>query len=90
MIQIDKYDRIIACSSGALTAAMDVLWTKDLSLVDAHEWGVKEANKFVVSVAQNKGFTGKNDDVAGAIDYMEKFAPIWADKVTSLVSIEGQ
>ena len=36
-VEIDKYDRIIACSSGVLTASMDVFWCGDISPINAHE-----------------------------------------------------
>ena len=81
MTNIDKYDGIISISSGALTAAMDVLWGDDLSLMEAHKWGAEETNKFVLKVAKKNGYKGS--DLAGAIDHLEEAAPIWADKNTN-------
>ena len=82
-VEIDKYDRIIACSSGVLMGALDVLWVGDLSLFEAHKWGTEETNKFVYKVAKHRGFKGKEDNIAGAIDFLEEDAPIWADKTTN-------
>ena len=82
-VDIDKYDRIIACSSGVLMGALDVLWVGDLSLFEAHKWGTEETNKFVYKVAKHRGFKGKEDNIAGAIDFLEEDAPIWADKTTN-------
>ena len=82
-VEIDKYDRIIACSSGVLMGALDVLWVGDLSLFEAHKWGTAETNKFVYKVAKHRGFKGKEDNIAGAIDFLEEDAPIWADKTTN-------
>lgn len=80
---LDKYDRIIAISSGALTGALDALICDDISLEEAHKWGSDQVKEFVYKVAKRKGFKGKADDYSGAIDFLEEEAPIWADKTTS-------
>jgi len=68
---IDKYDYIIAASSGILTAIMDVLWVKGLSLDDANKWGQSEAEDFVMNVS--KRFTGyKGSDLRTAISKLEQ------------------
>lgn len=77
----DKWDYIVAASSGVLTAALDVLWTGDFSLTDAQNWGREKTNGFVLKIAQSLGYKG--NDLSGAIAFLEKKFPIAADKVTA-------
>ena len=81
MINLDKWDYIVATSSGALTATMDVLLIKNISLNEAHKWGVDEAQDVVIKVAKKVGFNG--NDIAGAIAHLEEAYPIPADKLTN-------
>lgn len=68
---IDKYDYMIAAASGVLTAVMDVLWIKGISLDDANKWGKEEASDFVMRVSRR--FTGyKGDNLKTAIKELEK------------------
>ena len=39
--KLNKWDYIIAVSSGAMTAAMDILWVKDINLFEARVWEEK-------------------------------------------------
>lgn len=80
-IRLDKWDYIIATSSGAITAAMDVLWIKDISLKNAHTWGVDKMKVFVLEVAQKQGYKGT--ELSGAIKYLEDMFSIPADKLTN-------
>ena len=79
-IKLDKWDYIAATSSGALTAAIDVLWVKDFSLTEAHSWGVNKTTDFVKEVAKSKGYKGT--ELSGAIKYLEDTYPIPADALT--------
>ncbi len=36
--KLDRYDVALSISSGALTSLIDVIWIKDISLADAHEF----------------------------------------------------
>lgn len=81
--RLDKYDVALSISSGALTAALDVLWVNDLSFADAHSWGSKQIDSFVMKVARSKGFTGKENDIAGAIKKLEDDYPMAGDLLTS-------
>ncbi len=77
-----KWDYIIPISSGALTAALDVFFVKDISLTDAHTWGAKETEKFVINTA--KRFAGFNGDtLAAAVTALENKFPIAADDLTN-------
>ncbi len=68
MNEIDKYDRLIACSCGALTAALDIFWVGDFSLNEAHNWGSAKTEAFVSKVAKKQGYKG--DNTKGAIKYL--------------------
>ena len=47
--QMNKWDYIVPIASGAMTAALDIFWVKDISLRDAHTWGAKKTEDFVSS-----------------------------------------
>lgn len=79
--KVDKLDVALSISSGALTAAMDVLWIKDISLADAHEWGSAKVDEFVKKVAKSKGYKG--DDIDGAIKRLEDDFPMDGDLLTN-------
>ncbi len=52
--QMNKWDYIVTIASGALTAALDIFWVKEISLRDAHSWGAKKTEDFVIKVVQSK------------------------------------
>ena len=79
--QLNKWDYILSVASGAITATIDVLLVKDISLRDAHKWGAKETEEFVIKAANAKGYKGK--ELAGAVKWMEDLYPISADKLTN-------
>ena len=60
-----KWDYICASASGSLTALLDIFFIEDISLSDAHAWGKKKTDEFVLSTAKSEGYKGK--DLAGAI-----------------------
>lgn len=78
---LDKWDVIVSVSSGAITAAIDVLWSSDISFADAHKWGSDKVDEFVISVAKSKGYKGK--DIAGAIKKLEDDFPMDGDLLTN-------
>lgn len=79
--KLDKYDVVASISSGALTAGLDALWISDISLLDAHKWGIEETDKFVISVAKLNGYKGK--DISDAIRILEKKYVFDSDKATA-------
>ena len=79
--QMNKWDYIVPIASGALTAALDIFWVKEISLRDAHAWGAKKTEDFVIKVAQSKKSGVK--DLAGAVTVLEEMYPIAADKLTN-------
>lgn len=80
---MNKWDYIVPIASGAMTAALDIFWVKDISLVEAHKWGVKKINNFVGQAAISQGFKGKADDLLGAVKFLEEKYPIQADLLTN-------
>ena len=74
---IDKYDVALAVSSGALTAALDIIWVNDISFADAHTWGRGQVDNFVMKVAKSKGYSG--NDISGAIKKLEDDFPMDGD-----------
>ena len=79
--KLDKWDFTIAVASGAMTAAMDILWVKDINLFEARAWGKEKVEKFVISVARTqKKFRGKN--LKDAVKFLEDEYPIAADTLT--------
>lgn len=79
--KLDKWDTIVAISSGALTAALDVFFVEDISLSDAHTWGTEKTKDFVIKVAKLRGYKGEN--LSGAIRKLEDDFPMAGDKLTS-------
>ena len=80
--KLDKWDYAISISSGAITAAMDILWVKDINLFDARTWGKEKVEDFVMAVVKNqKGYSGKN--LKDAIKFLEDKYPIAADDFTN-------
>ena len=79
--KLDKWDIMVSLSSGVLTATLDVLFVKDISLADARTWGNEQIKGFVIAVAQKKGYKG--EELVGAIRKLEKEYPIAADQLTN-------
>lgn len=79
--KLDKWDVLLSLSSGTISAMLDVFFAKDISLENAHTWGKKEVDKFVLSVAKKNGYKG--NDLAGAIKKLEDAYPIAADQLTN-------
>lgn len=80
---IRTWDYIVPIASGAMTAALDIFWVKDISLRDAHTWGKDKINNFVGQAAKTQGFEGKADDLLGAVKFLEDKFPIQADLLTN-------
>lgn len=54
----DKIDYIVAASCGVLTGLLDAFWIGEFSLKNAQTWGRDKTNKFVIRVAQMRGYKG--------------------------------
>lgn len=79
--RLGKWDCTVAIASGVLAAALDVLWTRDISLENAHVWGREQTEEFALKVAHLRGYKG--NDLASAVQFLEKDFPIQADKLTN-------
>ena len=53
---LESGDCAISIASGVMTAALDVLWTKDISLENARDWGSKQTEAFVIKTARLRGY----------------------------------
>lgn len=78
----DKMDYIVAASCGILTGLLDSFWVGGFSLSVAQDWGRSKTNKFVIKVAQMRGY--KNNELEGAILFLEKDAPMVSDQLTPI------
>ena len=54
--KLNKWDVLVSLSSGILTSMIDVFMIDDISLLEAHEWGKKEIDDFVIKVARSKKY----------------------------------
>lgn len=77
----DKWDCLIAASSGLVTAMLNNFWLGDFSLTEAHKWGKSKTDKFVIHVAENQGYKGNN--LKDAIRFLEHKFPLASDKLTA-------
>lgn len=77
----DKVDYMAAASSGIITAAMDILWVGEFSLINAQNIGTDYINKFVISFARARGCS--KSDLKECIRFLEKEYPLASDKLTS-------
>lgn len=78
----DKIDYIVSASCGVLTGLLDAFLVGEFSLKNAQTWGRDKTNKFVIRVAQMRGY--KKDKLEGAILFLEKAAPMASDQLTSI------
>ncbi len=77
----DFIDYSIAAASGIMCGIIDSIFVGEFSILEANKWGDGKVKKFVLSVAQKKGYSG--DDLAGGVEFLEKMAPIAGDKATN-------
>lgn len=79
--KLNKWDYAVAVSSGALTAALDVFFVGDISLSEAHKWGMEKVKPFIIGVANSQGFKGTG--LEGAVSFLERQFPIPSDEKTN-------
>lgn len=81
IIKLDKWDYVIATSSGCLTAVADVLFVSDLSLVDASQWGSEQTNNFVKQISKKIGYKG--DDQKESIKYLKALSSFLPKEISA-------
>lgn len=79
--EADLTDYVVSASCGVLTGLLDVFWVGEFSLENAQDWGRSNINRFVIKVANLRGY--KKDGLEGAIRFLEKDAPMASDKLTN-------
>ena len=84
MSETAKQYYLLAAGCGLIAAALDLLWVGDFNLSEAHEWGKDKTEKFVIHIAQKKGYKG--DSIKGAIKKLEELNEykFIGDKATSV------
>lgn len=79
--EADKFDYIVAVSSGVLAGLIDLFYVGAFSLDRASEWGKEQIDQVVKKVARIEGCQG--DDLSDAIKTLEKNHPLAADGGTN-------
>ena len=81
LAKVDRSDCLIAAASGAVSAAIDILWVGEFSLANAQEWGNARADELVMAAARLTGYEG--DDLQKAIKHLEEAFPLAADRLAA-------
>lgn len=79
--EADRFDYIVAVSSGVLSGLIDVFYAGEFSLDRASEWGKDKIEKVVMKAAHIEGYKG--DDLREAIKTLERNHPLVADGNTN-------
>lgn len=79
--EADKFDYIVAVSSGVLAGLIDLFYVGAFSLDRASEWGKEQIDQVVKKVARIEGCQG--DVLSDAIKTLEKNHPLAADGGTN-------
>ena len=60
----DRLDYIVSACCGVITSSLDILFIKDFSLEDSHNWGKEKTEDFVKAVARLKtDFRGNQSEI---------------------------
>ncbi|MBR5196742.1 MAG: hypothetical protein IKW42_00825 [Alistipes sp.] len=78
----DGLDYTIAVASGIICGLIDSFFVGEFSMSEGRAWGTDKVNSFVSSVAKQQGYKG--DSLSGAVNFLEKRAPIAADSATTI------
>lgn len=73
----DKWDCLVALGSGVACAMMDILWTKDFSLIEGRDLANDKVEKLVRKTAQMMGCD--SDDLKKCVKFLEDKFPIPSD-----------
>ena len=80
--KLDKWDYILAVSSGAIAAAFDEVFVGEFSLDNAYKWGNDHIDEVVKRIAKRAGLKG-DDDLKKAIRHLEENHRIISDAMTN-------
>jgi len=75
--QADRIDYLVSIGSGVLCGLLDILWVGDFSLERGRSIASDEVDGFVKKTAKMLGY--KNDDLEGAVKFLEKKFPVPSD-----------
>lgn len=73
----DKWDCLVALGSGVACAMMDILWTKDFSLIEGRDLANDKVENLVRKTAQMMGCD--SDDLKKCVKFLEDKFPIHSD-----------
>ena len=73
----DEADYLLAIASGALCAALDVLWVGEIDLSRGREVGSDQVERIVIALAQATGC--EKDDLQSCVRHLERAFPLAAD-----------
>ncbi len=73
----DKWDCLVALGSGVACAMMDILWTKDFSLIEGRDLANDKVENLVRKTAQMMGCD--SDDLKKCVKFLEDKFPIPSD-----------
>ena len=73
----DQMDYFIAVASGVICSMMDILWVGEFNLGRGRDFAQNEVEGLVKKTANLLGY--KDDDIKGAVKFLEKRFPIPAD-----------
>lgn len=75
--KVDKWDCLVALGSGVACAMMDILWTKDFSLIEGRDLANDKVENLVRKTAQMMGCD--SDDLKKCVKFLEDKFPIPSD-----------
>lgn len=75
--KVDKWDCLVALGSGVACAMMDILWTKDFSLIEGRDLANDKVENLVRKTAQMMGCD--SDDLKKCVKFLEGKFPIPSD-----------
>ncbi len=77
----DELDYFIAMSSGILCAMLDIFWVGEFNLERGRDFSEEKVEKLVKKIAAKLGY--KDDNIKGAIAFLERRFPLASDGNTS-------
>ena len=76
----DNIDYFVSIASGIISGMLDILWVGDFDISRGRELSEEQTKNFVTKVAKLTGY--QENDVEGAVKFLEKNFPIPSDRNT--------